>query len=104
MLKLVASSDGALLALRVQPNAKRTALAGLYQDSLKISLQAPAVDGKANAALIAFLAKLAGTARSNVRIVRGETSRSKTVRFDNLTVEALRAKLAEAGVNPQDLP
>lgn len=92
------------MAVRVQPGARRTALAGLYQDSMKVSLQAPPVDGKANEALIGFLAEMTGMARSSISIVRGTTSRSKVVRFDNLTVEQLGAKLVEAGLDPRELP
>jgi uncharacterized protein (TIGR00251 family) len=76
------ATQGIVLTLHVQPGARRTGIAGLYGDALKIRLAAPAVDGKANAELVRFLARAFGVARSAVMIVRGETSRQKTVRID----------------------
>jgi len=73
--------DGAIeLELHVQPGAKRTEVAGLHGEALKVRLAAPPVEGKANAALIAFLAETFGVAQRNVTIVRGEASRRKRVR------------------------
>jgi uncharacterized protein (TIGR00251 family) len=72
-------AQGWLLALHVQPGAKRTEVAGPYAERLKLRLQAPPVDGKANAALLAFLADRIGTARSAVQLLRGETARDKDV-------------------------
>ena len=68
--------DALVLALHVQPGAKRTEAAGLHGDALKVRLAAPAVDGKANAALVRFLADAFGVARRNVSIVRGENIRT----------------------------
>ncbi|CAG0980814.1 hypothetical protein GPROT1_02266 [Gammaproteobacteria bacterium] len=71
-----------VLALHVQPGAKRTETAGTYGDSLKIRLAAPPVDGKANAELVRFLADAFGVPQRQVTILRGETSRQKSVRID----------------------
>ena len=65
-----ATAQGVTLAVRAQPGAKRTAIVG-------IAVQSPPVDGKANAALIEFLAETFGLARNRVEIVSGEISRSK---------------------------
>jgi uncharacterized protein (TIGR00251 family) len=78
-------ADGTLtLQLHAQPGAKRTGIAGMHgtgaDQRLKIRVAAPAVDGKANAALRAFLAEVFGVALRDVEIVRGETGRSKIVR------------------------
>lgn len=70
-----------LLQLQVQPRSSRDAFAGLHGDALKVRLTAPPVDGKANAALIEFLASSFGVARRAVTLVRGETGRSKLVRI-----------------------
>lgn len=73
--------DGAIvLALHVQPGAKRTGVAGTHGGALKVRLAAPPVDGKANDELVRFLAEAFGVPRRNVTIVRGEASRDKTVR------------------------
>ena len=68
-----------VLALHVQPGAKRSEFAGTYADALRVRLAAPAVDGKANAELIRFLAEQFGVAQRNVVLVRGATSRDKVV-------------------------
>jgi len=65
--------------VHVQPGAKRTEVAGLHGERLKIRIAAPAVDGRANAALEAFLAAALGIARAAVTVSRGERSRQKTV-------------------------
>lgn len=67
------------LHLHIQPGAKQTEVVGLYGDSLKIRLAAPPVDGKANKALITFLAKTLAISRQQIQIVRGETGREKTI-------------------------
>ena len=76
-----ARRDGAgwLLDLHVQPGAKATAAAGEHGGRLKLKIAAPPVDNKANAHLLAWLAAQLGVPKSAVRLVRGETSRQKTV-------------------------
>jgi uncharacterized protein (TIGR00251 family) len=68
------------IRVHVQPGAKRTELAGLFQDSLKVRLLAPAVDNKANGALVDFLAKLLGLRRSQMSLASGQSSRDKSLR------------------------
>jgi uncharacterized protein (TIGR00251 family) len=67
------------VTLHVQPNARRSAIAGLHGDALKIRIAAPAVDNKANAVLIEFLSESLGIPRSAIVISRGATSRRKVV-------------------------
>jgi uncharacterized protein len=76
-----ARQDGTdwLLELHVQPGAKVTAAAGEHGGRLKLKIAAPPVDNKANAHLLAWLAAQLGVPKSAVRLVRGETSRQKTV-------------------------
>lgn len=73
--------DDWLLSLRVQPGAKRTEVSGEYGDLLRIRLAAPPVDGKANAALVAFVARELGVPKSAVTLERGDTSRTKIIRI-----------------------
>lgn len=68
------------LSIHVQPGAKQTAVAGLHGTSLKIRIQAPPVEGRANEALIGFLAGRLGVPKRDVRIVGGEHTRDKRVR------------------------
>lgn len=72
-----------LMRVWAQPGAKKSEVAGLYQDSLKIRLAAPAVDNKANTALIEFVAALLGLKRSQVSLETGHASRGKTLRIVN---------------------
>lgn len=67
------------LTLHIQPGAKKTEVAGEHGDALKIRLAAPPVDGKANAALIAFVADRLGVAKSAVSLKSGQTSRRKVL-------------------------
>lgn len=67
------------LTLHVQPGAKKTEVVGLHGDALKIRLAAPPVEGKANAALIGFIAERLDVPRSAVRLQRGQTSRHKVL-------------------------
>jgi uncharacterized protein (TIGR00251 family) len=83
----------ALLAVRVQPRAKRDEVVGERAGAVVIRVAAPPVDGKANAALCRFVAARAGVARSAVSVVRGESARDKLLRVDGLDVEDLRAAL-----------
>ena len=66
----------------------------LYGDAVKIFLTAPPVEGKANAELCKFLAKVAGLPKSAVSVVSGDTSRNKMVCFRNITSDELAEKLA----------
>jgi uncharacterized protein len=74
--------DGAdlLLEVRVQPRASKTEFAGLMGDRLRVRLQAPPVDGKANAALVEFVADAFGVPRSSVVLEKGLTGRDKRLR------------------------
>ena len=75
-------ADGSItLTIHALPGAKRTEVAGVHGDCLKIRLAAPAVEGRANDTLIAFLAKSFGVPRRNVTLLRGESGRRKTLRI-----------------------
>lgn len=70
------------LTVHVQPGAKTTSCAGIHGDALKIRLAAPPVDGKANQALIAWLAKTLGCPQSSIELIRGQTNRRKTLSIE----------------------
>ena len=73
-------ADGSImLQIRAQPGARRTEIAGVHNGCLKVRLAAPAVEGRANEALIAFLAASFGVPRRNVALLRGESGRRKAV-------------------------
>lgn len=74
-----------LLSLKVIPNASRDEISGWQEDgSLKLRIQSPPLDGKANKAVIAFLAKTLGIPKSRLSIERGESSRQKVVAIKGL--------------------
>lgn len=81
------------LTLHIQPGAKKTEVAGLYGDALKIRLAAPPVDGKANAALIEFVAERLGLAKSSVSLKSGQTSRRKVLAVDNAPADTAQRLL-----------
>ena len=83
------------VTLHIQPGARRSELAGIHGEALKIRLAAPPVDGKANAELMRFIAARADTARSCVTLLSGETSRAKRVRITGITAAAVVRWLEE---------
>jgi|SRR5580704_2086088 uncharacterized protein (TIGR00251 family) len=73
------------LQVRVQPRASRDEIAGVLDGVLKIRLRAPAVENRANEALVEFLAHLLKTSKSAVRILGGERSRTKRIEIHGVT-------------------
>jgi hypothetical protein len=88
------AGDSVILTLHIQPGAKKTEVAGPHGDALKIRLAAPPVDGKANAALLAFIAKKVGAARTAVELLSGQTSRAKRVCVHAIGAQAIVAALS----------
>jgi hypothetical protein len=72
-------------AVRVQPRASRDEIAGVFDGALKVRLRAPAVENRANEALIEYLARVLKTSKSAVRIRSGEQNRSKRVEVLGVT-------------------
>lgn len=91
------TADGVTLAIRVQPGAKKTAIVGVYGEGesaqLKIAVQAPPIEGRANEALIAFLAKHFRIAKSAVVLISGELSRSKVLLLNGVPASRARGLL-----------
>ncbi|MGZ8272756.1 MAG: DUF167 domain-containing protein [Burkholderiaceae bacterium] len=71
--------EGVVLALHVQPGARRTAVVGLHGDRLKIAIASPPADGRANATLLAFLAERLAVPRLALTLQSGASSREKRV-------------------------
>ncbi len=86
-------AGGASFAVRVQPRAKRNAVAGTMGDALKLALTSPPVEGRANEACIEFLARLLGVPRSSIQIASGETSRNKVIRVGGLSARTVGERL-----------
>jgi uncharacterized protein (TIGR00251 family) len=94
---LRATVEGVTLAVRAQPGAKKTAITGIYGEGaaaqLKIAVHAPPLEGRANDALIAFLAETLGVAKNAVELKSGELSRSKVFLLRGVSLERARAAL-----------
>ena len=89
------SADGAVvIAIKAQPRASRTEIAGLLGDALKVKVAAPPVDSAANEALVEFLARTLGCPRRSVVLLRGQASTHKQVAIHGLTWEQVASGLA----------
>jgi uncharacterized protein (TIGR00251 family) len=82
-----------MLAIKASPNARRTMVTGWLGDALKVKVHAPAIEGRANEELCAFLAAELGLPRRAITLARGSTSRQKLVRIEGLTLPAAKARL-----------
>ena len=93
MISLKETTNGISFAVKVHPRARKNAITGSVGDALKLSLTAPPVEGKANRAVIEFLADFFDIPRSSVTIASGETSRLKTVRITGVSKELIETRL-----------
>lgn len=92
-----ADGEAIILRLRVVPRAARDGVQGVLGDALKIRLQSPAVEGRANESLRAFLAGRLGVAPRQVELLAGLTGRQKRVRVAGVSVPQARARLLPPG-------
>lgn len=90
------------LALKLFPKSRQQGLDGIHDGRLHIKLNAPAVDGKANAALASFLSKLLGVKKTQVLLVSGEKARQKVVEIEGITLERAGELLGLTTTEPQD--
>lgn len=93
MIALRETADGVLLPVRAQPGARKTGAQGEHNGALKVAVQAPPEDGRANAALVEVLRELLGVKRSQVELVSGATSRDKVFLVRGVTPDEVRGKL-----------
>ena len=91
-------ADGCTLSVRVHPGARKNSVTGVHADAVKIALTAQPVDGKANEALIAFLADALRLPRARVALVAGATSRAKMVRITGKSAAEVAAALFPAEI------
>jgi len=86
--------EGTLLHLRVQPRASRDEILGWQDGVLRVRVAAPPVEGEANAAVVALVARALRIAPSTVRVVRGKRGRDKLVRLTGLGDDEAQSRLA----------
>ncbi|MFZ1940231.1 MAG: DUF167 domain-containing protein [Terracidiphilus sp.] len=100
------TARGVTLAVRAQPRAKKTAIIGTCGEGaaaqLKVAVHAPPVEGKANAALIEFLAETFGLPKNAVEVVSGELARSKVFLLRGVTMARAMAVLKGQGIGIRD--
>ena len=88
-----AHPEGATLAVRAQPGAKKDAVLGRHGEAVKVAVTAPPEDGRANAALVEYLKSWLRVKRSQVELLSGEKNRNKVFLIRGLTVEELAARV-----------
>lgn len=93
MSVITANDDGTIVQIKLSPRASDNKIVGIMDNAVKIRLQAPPVDGKANKALIKFIAKLLKVPASGVQIISGDTNRNKRIYIRNIPPETVRQKL-----------
>jgi hypothetical protein len=86
--------DGCTVNVRVHPGAKKDAVTGTHADAIKIALTAPPVDGRANDALIAFVAEQLGLPRARIALLSGASSRSKVLHVTGKSAAEIQAALS----------
>ena len=90
------SEDTARLSVRLTPRARQSGIEGFEGETLRVRVTAPPVDGRANEALTALLARALGVPKRDVRVVAGQASRQKVVAVDGLTNVEVRRRLEAA--------
>ena len=85
-----------LLAVKVQPRASKNEVCGAAGNELRIRITAPPVDSAANEGLVRLLAEILDCPRSDVQLVRGQTSRHKVIAISGLQPELIATRLAES--------
>lgn len=93
MIDVALRDGGCEFCIRAKPGARRNAVTGIHAGALKVQVTAAPEKGKANQAIVALLADSIGVAKSNVSVVRGETSQDKVVRVVGVDAETLQQKL-----------
>jgi len=92
--KLHSGKSGAALTLRITPRARKTEFAGVLEDGiLRVRVAAPPVEGKANAALLTFLAKVLGVRKNRIEIIAGQRGLDKIVSVVDLSAEEVQSRI-----------
>jgi uncharacterized protein (TIGR00251 family) len=93
MIPIRESTKGISLAVKVQPRARKNAVNGVVGEALKLALTAPPVEGRANQAVVEFLAELFRIPRSSVTIASGLSNRNKVIRLTGVSRLAVEQRL-----------
>ena len=94
IMSIITETDkGTIINIRLIPRASTNQVVGVLDNSIKIRLQAPPIEGKANKALIKFLSKLLKVPASHITIISGETNRNKRILIYEVTADYVKEKL-----------
>lgn len=91
MIKFTKKGNSVVFDVRVIPRASKSEIVGEHDEALKVKLSSPPVDGAANKELVKLLSKAFGVAKREVTIVRGHTSKRKTVEVFNVNTKTIDA-------------
>jgi uncharacterized protein (TIGR00251 family) len=91
---LTQTDDGCVLTVKATPRASRSEICGADPEWLRVRLQAPPVDGKANAALIELFAGAFGLPKRSIELVSGDTARLKRIRLRGVSRETVASRLS----------
>ena len=94
-IRLTPSGSGTLIRVSARPGARKSAVLGAHGDSLRVAVRSAPEKGRANTELESVLAEAFGLPRSAVSVVRGITSRGKSVLVEGMDVEGVRRRMAE---------
>jgi uncharacterized protein (TIGR00251 family) len=94
VIELADHAEGVVLPVRAQPGARRTGVQGEQRGALKVAVQAPPADGRANEALVETLREVLGLKRSQVELLTGHTGRDKRFLIRGLERAELERRLA----------
>jgi hypothetical protein len=91
LLEISRTTEGVIFAVRVQPRASRDEISGVIDGAIKVRVQAPALEDRANTAVCEYFAQLLKTPKSAVRILSGDRSRTKRIAVRGVTEAQIRA-------------
>lgn len=100
-LSLHDRGDGVVMAIRVQPGARKAGVVGVHNGAIKVAVTAPPEHGKANAALLRLLADVLGLSRGQLEVIRGVTARDKLVLVRHISQSELLERLHRVLPEPQ---
>ena len=104
MIPITPHPEGAVIAVKAQPGARKNAVLGIRADSLRIAVTAAPERGKANQAVAEVLAEALGVKVSRIRLLTGETSRDKRFLIEGASIADLEARLMDPDGTSVRLP
>jgi uncharacterized protein (TIGR00251 family) len=89
------TAKGVCLKVHAQPNASKSEIVGQHGELLKIRIQAPPIDGKANAEIVRYLSEFFKISKSSVQVLKGDSSKQKTIVIVGVSLEDVESLLSK---------